>query len=195
MYHSYLAWREGFPRFTDHSVVFRPTIPGFPRNWCQPGGLATDGSRLIFVQGATYDTSVCLVGSYVERCCHVIDQVLPGDGYPGQVTILIDCRPYEGMMNPPATKMLTFFKLVAQVISNNHPGRISKVVIYPIPRIITGLVNMILRMFNKDTREKLNFISGRSSMGSPCPPKFWNYVEDPSELPESTRKWHVREQA
>jgi hypothetical protein len=138
-------------------VVFRPTIPGFPRKWCQRGGLASDGSHVIFVQGAMYDTSVTTVENYVERCCHVIDHLIPEDGSPGQITILIDCRPYEGMLNPPATKMLTFFKLVSQMISSKHPGRISKVVIYPIPRIITGLVNMILRMFTKDTREKVRF--------------------------------------
>jgi len=193
MYTNYLAWRETFPRYSDHDLVFRPQIPNFPRRWCQRGGLAADGSHIIFVQGAAYDTTVATVENYVERCCHVCDELIPDDSFPGQICILIDCRPYKGMKNPPATKMLTFFKLVATVISNNYPGRISKVVIYPIPRIITGLINVILRMFNRDTREKLNFISGSGSIGSKCPTKFWNYVDDAVQLPEATRQWHVKE--
>jgi hypothetical protein len=83
-------------------------------------------------------------------------------------------------------------RLVAQVITNNYPGRISKVIIYPIPRIITGLVSVILRMFNRETREKLNFLSGSGNVGAKCPTKFWNYVDDPSQLPESARKWHKK---
>lgn len=133
-YTRHLTWREGQPLMTDHSTMFYPiSPPDFPRKWMERGGLAKDGSHIIFCQGAMYDKAICGVEKYVERTTNVVDSIFPVDSDSGLVSVFIDCRPYKGMKNPPAQQLLGFFRAVQEVCSANFPGRISKVVIYPIP--------------------------------------------------------------
>ena len=134
----------------------------------EKGGVAKDGSKIIFVQGAMYDKALAPVDKWVERTTHVIDSIFPVDSTAGLVSVFIDCRPYTGMKNPPAQQLLGFFKAVQQVCYANYPGRISKVVIYPIPTLLVGLINVVKRMFTKEVREKVRNCGERSG-NSPTP--------------------------
>ncbi|GMH79866.1 hypothetical protein TrST_g10329 [Triparma strigata] len=193
-YTAHLTWREANPLMTDHDTTFYPVEPAdFPQTWMEKGGVAKDGSKIIFVQGAMYDKALAPVDKWVERTTHVIDSIFPVDSTAGLVSVFIDCRPYKGMKNPPAQQLLGFFKAVQQVCYANYPGRISKVVIYPIPTLLVGLINVVKRMFTKEVREKLIFLGGSGSIGSKCPKKLWDYIEDASELPEASRINHSKQ--
>ena len=67
-YTAHLTWRETNPLMTDHSIVFHPSDPiDFPKKWMEKGGIAKDGSYVLFVQGAMYDKSIAPVEKYIER--------------------------------------------------------------------------------------------------------------------------------
>ena len=97
------------------------------------------------------------------------------------------------MKNPPAQQLFGYFKAVCAVVTANYPGRVSKVIIYPIPSLLVGLVNVIKRMFSKEVRDKLVFLGGGGSIGSKCPTKLWDYVADTEQFPEAARPHHFKE--
>ena len=107
------------------------------------------------------------------------------------MTVFVDCRPYKGLKNPPAQQLFGYFKAVSVAITNNYPGRISKVILYPIPSFLVGLIKVIKRMFTKEVQDKLVFLGGGGSVGAKCPKKLWDYVDGPEHFPESVRPFHV----
>lgn len=127
---------------------------------------------------------------YIDRACHMIDEIFPEPSQPGKVAIFIDCRTHTSFVNPPASKMLGFFKQMSITLGANYPGRIGKIVIYPISKFLVGIIAIIMQMFDKETREKLIFVSGNARMEAGAPKGLWAYLESSSELPENVRKWH-----
>ena len=92
-YQKHLAWRESNPKSTDHDSVFHPTQPtDFPRLWMERGGVAKDGSRLLFSQGARYDKATGGLEAYVKRTWNCVDSIFPDEEVAGMLTVFVDCR-------------------------------------------------------------------------------------------------------
>lgn len=183
MYSEHLQWRlrDGDPR------RLAAAFDSMPRNYCRPAGRARDGSPALLVQAARYDPELG-PEQHVLGLCHVLDKhMTPGDST--RWTLLIDARPGENWTNMPAHKMLPFIKLVTQVLPDNYPERVNKVVIYPVPAVAQGLWWVCKSFLDEKTRSKFEVISGSSSLGAPCPKELGRYVSF-AELPEDAQGMH-----
>ncbi|GMI36481.1 hypothetical protein TeGR_g6396 [Tetraparma gracilis] len=184
-YHAYKAWRATFPYFVHDPEVFYPLEPAnFPRDWLSFGGLAKDGSSVVVCAGGMYDASTGGIQTYVDRCCHAIDHLCP-PGTNGQISLFVDCRAQPGMLNPPASQLVSFFRDVANTCAANYPGRLSKIILYTVPWFVAGLINLIMKMLPKDMVEKITIIGG----GKEVPKKLWDHI-DFDQLPEFNKKYH-----
>ena len=104
--------------------------------------------------------------------------------------MLLDVRTGDGWLNPPAQKLLPFFKHMAKVVPNHYPERLKRVVIYPLPWIVAALIKVVKNLFDPVTREKFIVLSGSDKTGAPCPVDLGEYVTR-AGLPDHGRAIHL----
>ena len=96
----------------------------------------------------------------------------------------------QGWKNPPATRLLPFFKHMAGIVPNHYPERLKRVVIYPLPWLVVGLIKGIKALFDPVTREKFVVLSGSDKTGAPCPADLSECVSKQA-LPEHAVALHA----
>lgn len=183
MYRSYLEWRQD----TGSTQNLSDAANAIPTKLFRHCGQALDGSPLLLVEGARYDANI-EPEKYVLACAHAVDSRLSSDD-DRKLTVLIDVRPGEGWNNPPALKMLPFFRSCADVLSNNYPERVQRVVIYPVPSLVGHLWRMVRSMLDPVTRGKIQVHNGSAALGAPCPSELRQVVEL-SQLPIDAQQRH-----
>lgn len=96
-----------------------------------------------------------------------------------KVTVLIDARWQEGCQNVPAHSMMPFFQMAASVFPNNFPERLDKVVIYPVPLVVSPLWWGVQSFLDTVTRDKVILLYGEGTFecGVPLPDGLGEYVE------------------
>ena len=161
-----------------------------PKNWIDSshGGVARDGTRVVYVQGARYDLTLA-PEEYTHAICHVLEATTRATSEE-KVTVLLDVRTGDGWLNPPAQKLLPFFKHMAKVVPNHYPERLKRVVIYPLPWIVAALIKVVKNLFDPVTREKFIVLSGSDKTGAPCPVDLGEYVTR-AGLPDHGRAIHA----
>jgi len=87
----------------------------------------------------------------------------------GNVTLLVDLRGGEHWPNPKAIMMINLIRKIVHSIAAYHPGRITAMVMYPLPRALLGVWNSVSGYFGPDVVESFHLISGPSKPGSPLP--------------------------
>jgi len=50
-----------------------------------------------------------------------------------RTVVLVDTAAYAGMRNEPATRVLLYARRVASVLNKHFPGRLIKLIIFPVP--------------------------------------------------------------
>mmetsp|Transcript_34889 Transcript_34889/g.79110 ORF Transcript_34889/g.79110 Transcript_34889/m.79110 type:complete len:292 (+) Transcript_34889:1-876(+) len=183
MFSDHLQWRlrEGDPR------RLAEAFHGMPQNYCRPAGRARDGSPVLLVQAGRYDPELG-PEQHVLGLCHVLDKCMtPCDS--SMWTVLVDARPGENWPNMPAHRMLSFIKLVAQVLPDNYPERVKKVVVYPVPVLAQGLWWVCRSFLDERSCSKFEVISGSATLGAPCPQELGRHVSF-AQLPEDAQGMH-----
>jgi hypothetical protein len=183
MYREHLRWRKGQGRPENLLEAARAVPPKYIRQY----GMAMDGTPVIYIQGARYDTGID-AEKYMLACCQCIDSFLDSND-DRKLTCLIDCRPQEGMENAKAHKMLPFFKLVCSVMPVNYPERLKRVVIYPMPMVVQSLWHMCRSFLEPATASKFEVIRGAADIGSPCPMELREVISY-EQLPFDAQKYH-----
>merc|ERR1712232_366630 len=146
-----------------------------PPRWARANGKARDGSPLLLLRGCEYTHDIP-VTDYVLSCAHHMDKIF-GASDLQMCTVLVDVREHVGCANVPATKMLPLFRGFNSVLATHYPERAHRFVIYPLPLIVTRFWNTLAGvLMDPVTREKIMFLPGPSSVGSPCPRELGNYV-------------------
>ena len=87
----------------------------------------------------------------------------------GNVTLLVDLRGGEHWPNPKAIMMINLIRKIVHSIATYHPGRITSMIMYPLPRALLGVWNSVSGYFGPDVVESFHLVSGPSKPGSPLP--------------------------
>ena len=87
----------------------------------------------------------------------------------GNVTLLVDLRGGQHWPNPKAIMMINLIRKIVHSISTYHPGRITSMIMYPLPRALLGVWNSVSGYFGPDVVESFHLIPGPSKPGSPVP--------------------------
>eukprot|EP00932_Pfiesteria_piscicida_P022975 SRR837773.9715.p1 GENE.SRR837773.9715~~SRR837773.9715.p1 ORF type:complete len:275 (-),score=45.81 SRR837773.9715:62-886(-) len=169
LYESHLRWRSGPGSAENLCRAAQAITPKYVRRV----GKAIDGSALFLVQGARYEEGD--PDSYMLACAQQIEEALPRDSC-ARATVLVDLRPHEGWPNLPATKMMPFFKRLCEILPDNYPERLVRVVIYPMPWFVRALWSMVAGFLDPTTRDKFIVLGGEAKRGSPCPMELNEYV-------------------
>jgi len=150
----------------------RQKIPEFFIRPCP--GKALDGTPILLVQGARYDKATS-TEEYVLAVMDELERALCRDDTT-QWTVLLDIRCQEGWANLAATEMLPFFKALNTMATEHYPERIHRVVIYPMPSVVSRLWYVVKQFIDTATRKKVVLLSGPSEEGGPCPKELGLYV-------------------
>jgi hypothetical protein len=190
LYKDEVAWKsaDGSP---ENLAAAAASIPS---QFVRAHGTAIDGSKVILVQGALYDSSIDL-DKYVLACSHVLDQIVRPDS-DDLITLLIDTRPVAGWPNPPATTMFPFFKKAASLSSSRpaQSGQIKRVILYALPGIVQYVWTVASALFDQTTRDKFVILSGAAGIGAECPLELAKYVAF-EEFPPDAQGRHASLQA
>lgn len=184
MYQKHLAWRR---EQGSKDNLLKASL-AIPPKYIRQAGRARDGTPILLVQGAMYDSSVA-PEMYMLACGHALDQMFAAESEE-KFTLLIDARPGDGWPNAPAPTMMPFFRLACSVLPDNYPERVQKVVIYPMPSILGQLWSMVSCLLDPKTRAKFQVLSGPDAIGAPCPRELGDVVAL-EELPLDVQKNHL----
>lgn len=184
MYRKHLAWRR---EQGSEGNLLKASL-AIPQKYIRQAGCARDGTLILFVQGAMYDSSVA-PEMYTLACGHALDQMFTAESEE-KFTLLIDARPGIGWPNAPAPTMMPFFRLACSVLPDNYPERVKKVVIYPMPSILGQLWRMVSCLLDPTTRDKFQVLSGSDAIGAPCPRELGEVVAL-EELPLDVQQTHI----
>jgi hypothetical protein len=120
-------------------------------------GTALDGTPLLFMRGAFYSSKVASPLQFVLAAAYVIDTVLAQSDQIS-VTVLVHASGIPGAPNESAD--INFIKLFVQVLSDNYPERLKKLVIYPFPWFARAMWGVIKLFVDKRTQDKVVLITG-----------------------------------
>lgn len=111
---------------------------------------------VIFVQSARYDPQVASYEVYVKACEHVLSTQFDASS-SDRATVLID------MQLPPGCKAakysswhgLSVVKHAIQALGQHYPGRLERMVIYPVSNMYRPMVSMAMRFMHPNSRGKI----------------------------------------
>lgn len=124
-------------------------------------GKALDGTPILFMRGAFYSSKVATPLQYVLAAAYVIDTVL-AESDQICVTVLVHACGVKGAPNESAD--INFIKLFVQILSDNYPERLKRLVIYPFPWLSRALWGIIKMFMDKRTQEKVVLIPGETTI-------------------------------
>ncbi len=93
-----------------------------------------------------------------------------------KVTVLVDVRAQDGLANPPAFKLLPYLRQVAPMMNNFFPGRLTRMVVYPMPRAASALWGIVKGFLSSSTAAKVLLLPGSDRAGSPVPAELLDFV-------------------
>jgi CRAL/TRIO domain len=120
-------------------------------------GKALDGTPILFMRGAFYSNKLATPNQYVLAAAYVIDRALAQSDQIS-VTVMVHASAVDGAPNESAD--VNFIKLFVQVLSDNYPERLKRLVIYPFPWFARALWGVIKMFLDKRTQDKVVLISG-----------------------------------
>eukprot|EP00929_Paragymnodinium_shiwhaense_P000402 TRINITY_DN100657_c0_g1_i1.p1 TRINITY_DN100657_c0_g1~~TRINITY_DN100657_c0_g1_i1.p1 ORF type:complete len:369 (-),score=65.53 TRINITY_DN100657_c0_g1_i1:117-1223(-) len=157
-YKSYRLWRSG----EGQPALLEQGLAAMPECWIEGSavcGLAKDGTGIVFVEGARYDTSVP-VHAYTQAVCRTVDMMLP-DSSEGQITALLDVRPGRGWPNPSPRDIIPFIRDLVKTVMSNYPERLKRLMVYPLPASLVTFANFLLMVMDASLRQKIQLVPDR----------------------------------
>jgi hypothetical protein len=123
------------------------------------GTHALDGTPILFFRGAYYDSKVATPEQYVLAAALIIDVALAQSDQIS-VTVLVHACGIVGAPNENAD--MNFIKKFVQVLSDNYPERLKRLIIYPFPwfgRAMWGIIRMFV---DKRSQDKVVLLPGKT---------------------------------
>ena len=120
-------------------------------------GTALDGTPILFFRGAFYDSKVATPLQYVLAAAYVIDSVM-AESDQISVTVLVHACGQKGAPNESAD--INFIKTFVQILSDNYPERLKRLVIYPFPWFGRALWTVIKMFVDKRSQDKVVLLPG-----------------------------------
>ncbi|KAL3911104.1 MAG: hypothetical protein SGILL_007414, partial [Bacillariaceae sp.] len=115
---------------------------------------------------------------YGMTLLYFLDSVLPRDSTE-KMTVLLDVRPGEGWPNPLAVFMVNFVRKLAKMLQGKFPGRLEKLIVYPVPKAALSVFHAMQWVFHAELSERIVLVPGSAERKSPLPKKhLQKYVSE-----------------
>jgi hypothetical protein len=130
--------------------------------------LSPNGTRIIHVLPAQLDPRLASPATYALAVAIYLDLTLDRR-LMEKITVVLDVRAGTGWANPSPISLLPFIKIVAGLLNNYFPERLSRLVLFPLPRAATFLFNTAKTFLDQDTAGKMEICPGPGNHDSPVP--------------------------
>lgn len=159
------------------------TVPGSDEHLCD-----LEGNRILHLLPAQMDPNVASAETFQLCIAYYLERKLGRDSME-KISVVIDVRGGHGWANPKPKQLVPFIKSVSSCMEKNFPERLSKSVLFPMPRAAAVLWAMIKRFLDPNTAAKIAVIAGNAGTDAPPPYKKMEvHIErDTIELMEATR--------
>lgn len=149
------------------------TLPQLVRILTIPGSndhlRDVDGHRILHLLPAQMDPHVASHETFALCIAFYLERKL-GRNTMEKMTVVIDVRAGHGWANPRPNKLIPFIKGISSLMEKNFPERLSKSILFPLPRAATVIWGVIKKFLDPNTAEKIVVLSGNA--GTDAPPPF-----------------------
>ena len=146
------------------------------------------GLPILYIQGGKYDPNIG-IEHYVNAVAHCVNTLFSYE-QTGELTLLVDTRAGKGWPNPRPDKMIPLIKEINNLASEQYPGRVGHLILYPLPVLMIPIFNTIKLLLPEDLKSKFSVLGGSSSHKNNVPKDLKNYISR-DNLPEDARDLHV----
>ena len=150
--------------------------------------ISSNGTRIIHVLPAQLDPRKATPATYALAVAIYLDLTLDRRSME-KITVVLDVRAGSGWANPSPISLLPFIKIVASLLNQHFPERLSRLVLFPLPFAATFLFNTAKKQFlDDDTAGKICVCGGAGNANSPVPDQVGLYFkEDVIHIMETRR--------
>lgn len=173
MLNKYLDWRNlNFPVTKEKIAKALETKCFFPY------GQAVDGSPVVYMRGGLYDNTRATAEQFTLAAAYTIEHSLKQ--YPDQLSVTVVVHTSHVAEGPNAPADTHFIKLFIQVLSDNFPERLRRLVIFPFPWYGRAIWSVLKVFVDKRTQDKVLLLSCSAKAG--IPEELKKFV-DPKSMP------------
>jgi hypothetical protein len=141
------------------------TVPGSDEHLCD-----REGNRILHLLPAQMDPRVASAETFQLCVAFYLERKLSRESME-KLTVVVDVRGGYGWANPKPNKLVPFIKMVTGCMEKNFPERLSKLVLFPMPRAAAVLWGVIKRFLDPNTASKIAVIPGNAGNDAPPPYK------------------------
>jgi hypothetical protein len=128
------------------------------------------GDRILHLLPAQMDPHIAADSTFALCIAFYLERKL-GRNSMEQMVVVIDVRGGHGWANPKPGKLIPFIKKVTSITERNFPERLSRSLLFPMPRTAAVLWKMIKMFLDPNTAEKIVVVAGKANNDSPPPYK------------------------
>ena len=126
--------------------------------------------RCAQVLPARVDTNLANTTTYSLAIAIYLDQTLDRANCE-RLTLAVDVRAGKGWANISAFKLLPFIQGVTKVLTDKHPERLDRCIIYPVPVIAVGIWKAVKPFLDSETSGRVFIVGGPAGIEDRLPKK------------------------
>ena len=126
---------------------------------------------------ARIDTTLANTSIYALSLAIYLERILDRRT-TDQITLVIDVRSGHGWANIKAIHLLPFIQSTVRLLSDLHPLRLERCVIFPVPKVANMIWKAVTPFMGKDTVDKVRLISGPAGSNDGVPMKLSEHLDD-----------------
>lgn len=130
-----------------------------------------DGHKVLHVLPARMDKEAYPAQTYGLALAFYLDSLMDRDSDERR-TILLDVRAGKGWSNPSAVFMVNYVCKIVKVLQRPFPGRLEKLIVYPMPGPALHIWNAIKWVFHTNVRNRIFLVPGTANTDSPLPKSY-----------------------
>jgi hypothetical protein len=157
-----------------HPEVLPSVLPQLVRILTLPGSdehlRDHNGNRILHLLPAQMDPYVASHQTFALCIAFYLERKLRRDTLE-KMTVVIDVRAGYGWANPKPNRLIPFIKGVSSIMEKNFPERLSRSILFPLPRAAAVIWGVIKKFLDPNTAEKIAVISGNAGTDAPPPYK------------------------
>lgn len=139
--------------------------------------ISSNGTRIIHVLPAQMDAQLATPATYALAVAIYLDLTLDPSSME-KITVVLDVRAGAGWANPTPMSLVPFIKIVASLLNDHFPERLSRLVLFPLPFAATFIFNMVKQFLDQDTASKIEVCPGPGNHNSPVPDQVGLFFND-----------------
>jgi hypothetical protein len=147
-----------------------PKLPQVIRTYKVEGESVTDleGHRIFHIMPAQMDNTLAHGSTYALATALFLNKHLDRNGSE-RITVCMDVRAGKGWPNIHAMRQVPFMKATTMLLLSLFPERLQKSLVFPVPSAFLWIWNVVSKILDRCTRDKICVLAGPNKIISPPP--------------------------